>query len=98
MTNVQDAYSTWEDLIEEFVGVADEWNDVNSRPSDDLRRRLRVLCDMRDDPADAQFYRGSHGCSEGVTVRGYFEEIGCRAPAELDLHARRNVLNAASTS
>ena len=62
------------------------------------RRSLRVFGYVCNNLADTDFDGGRYRFAKRATVSRRFAEIGHRTIGVFDLHARRNVLNAASTS
>lgn len=73
-------------------------NSSHARPLDDFRSGLRTRGYMCDDLTNPEFNRGSYCLAKRATVGGHITQVSRRALAVLDLHSRRNDLNAASTS
>jgi len=98
VSDVEYPDTVFEDAIEDFVRVPDEWNDVHAWTFDDPRSHLRACCYVRYDLPNADLDGGSHRLPKHAAIGGHFTKVRRGALAELNFHSRRNDLNAASIS
>jgi hypothetical protein len=99
MPNVHNLYPIIENAVKNFEGILDERHHVEAGPLFDLGRAERVSADAIDDGPDAGFKSARNPVAEcAAAVGGNLAKIGDGAVGVLNLHARRNVRNAASTS
>ena len=85
--------------VENFVGIADQRKDTDTRPLRNRGRSLRVVSNVRNHIANPPLESCRNGFTEsGMAIGGGFSEIGDGAVSEFNFHARRNDANAASTS
>ncbi len=96
MANVEYPHSIIEQSIKYFVRVTNERDDMNAGTFGNALRSFRALGDARNNTKDTRFHSRGYGFAECKTVSGYLAEVGRGAIGVFDLHARRNVRNAAS--
>ena len=98
MSNVQYPHSVIENAIKNVVGIPDERRYVHARPLLYGLPTFGMLPYVCNDFSDANLDGRGYHFPECPAICGNFMEIGNRAFRVFNLHAVRNVLNAASTS
>ena len=97
MANMKNSHAVFEDPVEDFVWIANEWHNMNARSPDYLLCRFRVFGDSRNDSPDTRFEGDGNGIPEYQAAGGCLAQVGSRAVGVFDLHARRKLRKAAST-
>jgi hypothetical protein len=99
VSNVLNSHSIFENAIENFERIAHKRRNVQTGPLFDLRRDPRFPTNMLYDCTNTSFKRRGDSIAEcAAAIGGYFAKIGDCAIGVFNLHARRKVRNAASTS
>ena len=95
---MKNPHAAFEDAVEDFEQIADEWHDVNARALGNPLRGFRMLGDPHDHLPNARFECRGNGFTIREAFGRSFVQVGDRAFGILNLHARRNARNAAWTS
>ena len=99
VSNVLNSHSIFENAIENLERVAHKRCDVQTGPLFNFRRDPRLPADMFYDRTNTSLKRLSDSVAEcAAAIGGYFAKIGDCAVGIFNLHARRKVRKAASTS
>src|SRR3954451_17109814 len=99
MPDVEYPHPIIQNAIENFIGIADQRKDADTRPLRNCGRRFRVLSNVRNHVANSPLESRRNGFAESsMAIGGGFSEIGDGTVGKFNFHARRNDANAASTS
>ena len=99
MADVKDPHSVIHYTIENLVRILDQREHAHSWPLNDARRGFGMTGYVVDNISDTFFKsRGDRIAKAGSAVCGGFTKIGESAIGVFNLHERRKVANAASTS
>ena len=99
MSDVHNSQAIIENAVKDLEGIANERHDMQARPLFDRWRAKRLSANAVNHRADASFKGFGHTVAEGPpAVQTNLAKVGDRPFRILNLHARRNARNAASTS
>jgi len=76
VSNVKYSHPIFENSVENFVWIANEWHDPHSWALGNRRRGFGMLGDTFNDRSNSQFDGDSHVLAKCSAVGSYFAKVG----------------------